>query len=248
MKKYIENSLPKSALDTADSYWSLMAADNKYIRCPYFRNPRSGRERWGLTAYSGKGSPAEIEYEMRIIEKLEGRDFSHMQETEIRDIMRKRKLGIECSGFITRVLDSWTREFYKKPIYSLIKFNSKGLGWLFCKMRPYTHIDVPMLVHPDNAREIKDIGDIMPGDVIRFNSIIDHAILVTRTQRDESGNLKKADYVHSILEDSGEGIKKGNIDFVSGKWSEYPETQHTINEKTEPRVYRLSIIENAKLW
>ena len=109
------NSLPKSAQNVIDAYWNLKVSEGKHVRCPYFRNPRSGRDRWGLTAYSGKGSPQEIEDELRIIEKLENVDFSGMQESEIRDIMRKRKLGIECSGFIVRVLDAWTKEFYKKP-------------------------------------------------------------------------------------------------------------------------------------
>lgn len=236
-------SLPQTALNVIESYLRLKAAENKYIRCPYFRNPKSGKERWGLTAYSGKGSAREIETELEIIEKLEGKNFSGIREGEIRDIMRKRKLGIECSGFITRILDAWTREFYKKPIYSLIKFNSRGIGWLFCKMRPYTHIDVPTLVHSKNASEIININELMPGDIIRFNSTIDHAVITTKTERDSNMNLIRAYYAHSVLEDNGEGIKTGCIDLASGKWTEDPETGHTINEKGEPKFYRLFIVE-----
>ncbi len=239
-------SLPQSALNVINAYINLKAAENKYIRCPYFRNPRSGRERWGLTAYSGKGSAQEIETELEIIEKLEGKNFSEMHENEIRDIMRKRKLGIECSGFVTRILDAWTREFYKKPIYSLIKFNSSGISWLFCKMRPYTHIDVPTLVHQKNAYEIKNVNDIMPGDIVRFNSIIDHAIIITKIEKDVNLNLIKAYYAHSVSEDNGEGVKEGQIDFASGKWCELPDTGHTIDEKGEPKFYRLFITE--PLW
>ena len=242
--------LPQSALSVIDSYLKLKAAEDKYVRCPYFRNPKSGRDRWGLTAYSGKGSPQEIEDELRIIEKLEDADFSKMQESQIRDIMRKRRLGIECSGFITRILDGWTREIYKKPIYSLIKFNKGGLGKLYSMLRPYTHIDVEILVHPDNAREIIRPQELMPGDLIRFNTTIDHVIIVTSTERDE--DLKKARYAHSILEDDGEGIKLGSIEFVnadkndllSQKWSEEPQTGRVISDKGEPKVYRLRVVEN----
>ena len=188
--------------------------------------------------------------ELRIIEKLEDADFSKMQESQIRDIMRKRRLGIECSGFITRILDGWTREIYKKPIYSLIKFNKGGLGKLYSMLRPYTHIDVETLVHPDNAREIIKPQELMPGDLIRFNTTIDHVIIVTSTERDE--DLKKARYAHSILEDDGEGIKLGSIEFVnadkndllSQKWSEEPQTGRVISDKGEPKVYRLRIVEN----
>jgi hypothetical protein len=250
------HSLPQSALDVIDGYLKLKAAENTYVRCPYFRNPRSGRERWGLAVYSGKGSCREIEQELKIIEKLEGRDFSTMQKDDIRDIMKKRKLGIECSGFIVRVLDGWTREFYKKPIYSLIQFNASGLPWLFCKLRPYTHIDIPTLVHPKNARSVEEIQDVMPGDLIRFNSTIDHAALVTYVIRDQNHSLQKILYAQSVFENTNEGVKLGTIEFVSSQnsdlasqvWTETPSTGHTIIEKGEPQIYRLSIVEQAKLW
>jgi hypothetical protein len=247
------NSLPQSAQSVIDAYWKLKAAENVYVRCPYFRNPRSGRDRWGLTAYSGKGSPQEIEDELRIIEKLENVDFSGMQESEIRDIMRKRKLGIECSGFIVRVLDAWTKEFYKKPVYSLLNFKKSGLGWLYSKLRPFTHVDVETLVLPKNAREVEDMQSIVPGDIIRFNTTIDHAIIVTATERDDSSVLRKIHYAHSVLEDSGEGVKSGLIE-VSGTnkngsslwgWQESPDTGHTINEKGSPRIYRLHIMNSS---
>ena len=61
-------SLPQSALGVIENYCKLKAADNKYIRCPYFRNPISGRNKWKLTVYSGKGSPQEIETELKILE------------------------------------------------------------------------------------------------------------------------------------------------------------------------------------
>ena len=247
------NSLPQSAQSVIDAYWKLKAAENVYVRCPYFRNPRSGRDRWGLTAYSGKGSPQEIEDELRIIEKLENVDFSGMQESEIRDIMRKRKLGIECSGFIVRVLDAWTKEFYKKPVYSLLNFKKSGLGRLYSKLRPFTHVDVETLVLPKNAREVEDVQSIAPGDIIRFNTTIDHAIIVTATERDDSSVLRKIHYAHSVLEDSGEGVKSGLIE-VSGtnkngsslwRWQESPDTGHTINEKGNPRIYRLRIMNSS---
>jgi len=245
--------LPQSALNVIDAYWNLKVSEGKHIRCPYFRNPRSGRDRWGLTAYSGKGSPQEIEDELRIIEKLEGVEFSEMQESEIRDIMKKRRLGIECSGFIVRVLDAWTRERYRKPIYSLLNFNTSGLGWIYSKLRPYTHIDVETLVHPKNAREVHDVQTLQPGDLMRFNTTIDHAVLITQVERGETGGMKVIHYAESILEENGEGLKRGTIiftnsasgDLVSQSWSEEPQTGHTINEKGEPKIYRLHTIENC---
>lgn len=248
----IKYFLPPPALNVIDRYWHLRAGENTSVRCPYFRNPRGGRERWGLTAYSGKGSPKEIEDELQIIEKLEGVVFSKMQESQIRDIMRKRKLGVECSGFITRILDAWTRDTYGKPIYSVIKFNASGLGWIYSKLRPYTHINVGTLADPRNAREIQNFNEIMPGDFIRFNTSIDHAVLVTSVERGDNHEAQKIHYTHSVLEENGEGVKNGTIkilnptenNLISQKWSEEPETGHVISEKGTPKIYRLFIFDS----
>ena len=246
MKNY---SLPQSALNVIEAYLHLKAAENKYVRCPYFRNPKSRQERWGLAVYAGKGSPQDIEGELRIIEKLEGADFSKMPEEAIRGIMKKRKLGVECSGFITHVLDAYSRTKYKKPLHRLIKFNNNGLRWLFCRMRPYTHIDIETLTDDGNARPIDNIQEIMPGDLIRFNTEIDHAVIVTAIEADDSGALEKVFYSHSVLEENREGIKRGVIYFISPggnlaaqRWQEEPETRHTINQRGEPKVYRLYIM------
>ena len=241
--------LPKPCLEVIDNYFNLKAAEGKYVRCPYFRNPKSGKERWGLTAYSGKGSPKEIEEELRIVEKLEYKDFNILGEEEIRDIMKKRKLGIECSGFIARVLDAWTKEQYKKPIYSVIRFHRGFVTWLFSKLRPYTHIDIQTLVNEVNSREISNIGEIMPGDLIRFNTNIDHAVIVTRVEVSDQGKVEKVHYAQSVLEDNDakEGVKRGIVEFIrpqtnnllEQKWSEEPETGYTINERGVPKIYRL---------
>lgn len=245
----ITYSLPQSALKVVDNYWALKAAENRYVRCPYFRNPRSGREKWGLNVYSGKGSPQDIETELKITEKLEGKDFAAMQESEIRDIMKKRKLGVECSGFIFRVLDGVARERYNKPIYSFIKFEGGIFKKIFSKMRPYTHTNVATLVGVENSKEIKDIGEIMPGDIMTFDTSVDHAAIVMSLERDNKKGLMRVYYAHSVLEDTnaGAGVKKGVVDFFGKKgnfmpqtWREEPDTGHTINERGNLRIYRFN--------
>lgn len=247
----IKHFLPQQSLDTIDAYWNIRINENKCIRCPYFRNPTSGRIKWALTAYSGKGSPEEIEDELKIVEKLEGCDFSRMREYQIRAIMGKRKLGIECSGFITRVLDAGLQNLYGKSIFKLIKFKTSGFGRLTNLMRPYTHLDVATLVSSSNSRELRDFQEIMPGDIMRFNSNTDHAILVTSTERDDAGILVRVFYVHSVFEGTSEGVKKGLIKFINRKgnllsqsWSEEPETGHIVAEEGIPRIYRLYVMEN----
>lgn len=243
--------LPKSATNIIDNYLKLKAAEDGYVRCPYFKNPKSGKEKWGLDAYSGKGSPKDIEAELRIIEKLEGKDFAKLSENEIREIMKKRKLGIECSGFITRVLDGLTRDVYKKPVYSFIKYDKSGIPLLFAKMRPYSHINVLTLINPLNSRKIKQPREVLPGDIIEFNSSVDHAIIITSVEKDDSERIVRAAYAHSILEEFKEGVKTGLINFQNSdttklnfqKWEEWPNTGNVIINKGNPSIYRLYFLE-----
>ena len=224
-------TIPESAKKIIERYKALRVSKERTVRCPYYRNPRSGKGRWGLNAFSGKGSPKEIEEELRIIEKLEGRNFADLTDEEIRDVMRKRHLGVECSGFLAHVFDAWVRETRGKRIYQVLAFPyipfwKKIVVWL----RPFTHIDITTLTDPRNAQEFSDWSEVRAGDLIRFNTDIDHAIIVTRVSGD------RVEYAHSILEGSGIGIKEGVIE--AGVWKETPDTGTTIrNRATEPKLY-----------
>ena len=149
--------IPQKAQQVIDHYKHLRIG-SKTVRCPYYRNPRSGKGRWGLNAYSGKGSPQEIEEELKIIEKLEKQDFFALGEEAIRDIMKKRHLGVECSGFIAHILDAWAVEVRGKRIFRVLKFPGRGFYHAIAVwLRPFTHIDVSTLAHPTNAREFSDM-------------------------------------------------------------------------------------------
>ena len=258
-------SIPTEALNVIEHYKHIKAGDGKTVRCPYYRNPRSGRERWGLNAFSGKGSPAEIEQEMKIIERLEDKNFAELSEEEIRDIMRKRKLGVECSGFITHVLDAWVKKEKGKRIYQVLVFPPKRgiFGRIAAKLRPFTHIDVETLTAPQNAQEFTNYHELSAGDLIRFytkispesvvteNALVDHAILVTKVERDTENRILRIQYAESIHEIHGEGIKEGIITVSDAKkpleeqeWKEVPETRTTVNiqSATPPRFYHLSFL------
>ena len=235
-----------AAEKTVQNYFSIAVAANKSVHCPYYRNPESGKERWGLNAFSGKGSPQEIEDEVKIIEKLEGANFAEMSEETIRDIMRKRHLGIECSGFIAHVLDAWVKDTRQKRIFQVLKFPHVPF-WkkVVILLRPFTHIDITTLVAPQNAKEFFDFQEICAGDLIRFNTAIDHAVLVTEVRRDNAGLIKEIHYAHSVREDNGTGVKRGVISIISSRetllqqrWEEVPETGTTIAKRgTPPRLY-----------
>lgn len=245
----IMNTIPPSVQQAIEHYKNLRIG-SKTVRCPYYRNPRSGKGRWGLNAYSGKGSWQEIEEELKIIEKLEGKNLDALSEDQVRDIMKKRHLGVECSGFIAHILDAWTRSARGKRIFHVLKFPGRGLyHGIAVWLRPFTHIDVSTLAHPDNAQEFSDIREIGAGDLIRFNTDIDHAILVTRVERDALGAPMRIGYVHSVREETGEGIKEGLITMQAPDgglkaqlWQETPHTGHTIGQRGKPQLYHLRFL------
>lgn len=242
------NSIPAAAQHVIEHYQHLKAAEGRTVRCPYYRNPRSGRERWGLNAFSGKGSPKEIEDELQMIEKLEEKNFASLPEEEIRDIMRKRHLGVECSGFLSHIFDAWLQDRKGQRIFRVLRFPSQNL-WsnIAAFLRPFTHIDIETLVHPNNATEYSDWKEIRAGDLIRLRHSgefldptveIDHALLVTTVEKDAQGNPVRIRYAQSVRERIGEGIKEGLITITDldlplkqQQWQEFPETGRTINEE-----------------
>lgn len=245
--------IPASARDAINHYEHLRVSEGKTVRCPYYRNPRNGTHRWGLNAFSGKGSAREIEEELKIIQKLEGKDFSALSEEGIRDIMKKRKLGVECSGFVSHVLDAWIWEAKRKHIFQALRFPARGiLGMLASALRPFTHIDVATLIAPRNAKEFFSLQEFRPGDFIYFHNEIDHIVLVTgiarfpTEQADHDKNfIQQIFYAHSVREDSGEGIKEGVVTVRDGQksileqdWQEVPETGRAIGKRDHQAVVR----------
>lgn len=238
--------LPPLAEKAVQNYFSISVAPQKSVRCPYYRNPQSGRERWGLNAFSGKGSPQEIEDEVKIIEKLEGVNFAAMSEEAIHDIMKKRHLGVECSGFVAHVLDAWVKESRRKRIFRVLRFPHVPF-WkkIVVILRPFTHIDIATLTSPQNASEFTDFQEICAGDLIRFNTEIDHALLVTSVKNDDRGFINEIHYAHSAREENGTGVKYGvisitdrNAPLLSQKWQETPETGVTVAMRgIPPRMY-----------
>ncbi|MBI2643981.1 MAG: hypothetical protein HYW95_00525 [Candidatus Wildermuthbacteria bacterium] len=248
------SDIPVAAQKVIEQYEYLPIKAEKRIRCPYYRNPRSGRERWGLNAFSGKGSPKEIADEIHMIEKLEGRNFSLMQEEEIRDIMRKRKLGIDCSGFIAHVFDAWLKQINGKRIYQVLRFPHRGAaGRIAAFFRPFTHIDIETLTNEPNAKKFRDVREIRPGDLIRFqyiadradtNAEIDHALLTTRVEYNENKDPIRIFYAQSVRENNGFGIKNGIIairemqnPLEQQEWQEFPDTGHTTLRLGKPELY-----------
>ena len=251
MEKTTTSEIPQSAFRMIDRYEHIEVAPGVSLRCPYYRNPKSGRRRWGLMACAGKGSPSEIEEELLIIEKLENISFSEFPQEKVHEVMRKYRIGIDCSGFIVHVLNAWVLQKTGKPLWSFLAYHGEGfIKKIFWFLRPLSHISVRTLVSSENAVPLEDWRRIEPGDLMVFLGDIDHAALITRVHKDEEDVCVGIEYAHSALENGDGIVKNGSVMYKnpspgpeSQEWKENPDTGHLIYEnRSAPLFFRLKII------
>jgi hypothetical protein len=180
----------------------------------------------GLRVLSGKGTPEEIAQESLIYEKLRGVNFTTMSEEQIREFLTKRRIGIDCSGFVTHVLDVWLRSNNKKHLWSYLKFPRQSIyRWLARNLRPVENISAGLLTGDLNTIQIKDLNNIKVGDLIRARlpkraKSLDernHVMLIYKTKK-KDGKVKSLKYVHSTRGyDKEHGVRKGEVEITDSK-------------------------------
>lgn len=209
--------LPKVAEERIKLYKNL-PLDGKKIRCPYYLNPK--HIRMGLRVLVGKGTPKEIIKESLIYEKLRGIDFDDMSPDEIREFLVKRRIGIECSGFVTHILNSWLRSQNKKKLWKYLNFPKRSLYRVIArKLRPIENISAKLLTEDLNSNQVKDFNNIKPGDLIRNKGLKKgyHVVLITRVMI-EKGRVKKFSFSQSNrwYEDA-HGVRSGSVIITDSK-------------------------------
>ncbi len=169
----------------------------------------------------GKGTPDEIVVEARIWEKLKGLDFNKMNKNEIREFLIQKGIGIDCSGFVTQVLDRLHREEMGRHIWSKLKIYQKGFfAWLRYFLRPVENLGANTITGDLNAYPI-EINDVKPGDVIRSKwkkANSHHIQLITKVERDDNNNVTLIEYTHSTpYYKEHNGVKVGQIKITDSK-------------------------------
>lgn len=210
------SKLSPPAQQVIQNYLNLPFSDQSGVRCPYFNNAKLG-QRGQLKALVGKGTPAEIVDEAKIIaiqykQNILNPDISA---DDMRKFLIENNLGIDCSGFITNVMQA---ELANKGI-SLIKqiFITTKINffrWLISKLRPVEQISVAVLADEKNTETVADLSSIQAGDMIMIlktgpKKTRDHILLVT-----ETGN-NTISYIHARAWSSegryGHGVSTGTI-------------------------------------
>ncbi len=234
--------LSSQAQKLIDQYLSLPFPGVTGIRCPYFVNTRTNR-RGALRSLVGKGTPAEIVEEAKIISiQYHHGIFDHdghccihgdhiddkKEETEnIRKFLIENNLGVDCSGLVAHVLRAHYLETNKIDIAQKFIKNIPGtfLRNLVRRLRPIENIGVRSgFCNDKNTTKLGDettgydYSQIQSGDIITMletgpTKKRNHIILITDCG--ESG-IK---YVHSRAWSGegkyGHGVNTGEIKIIA---------------------------------
>jgi len=188
--------LSKNAKKIINNYLSLPFKNKGGVQCPYFNNARS-KQRGQLRSLVGKGTPKEIIEEVEILTKQYGINLENLNTEEIKKFLVEHNLGIECSGFITNVLQQHYLEKDKINLIKKIFIPTKNFfRKIIVSFRKIENINVKALANPKNSILVKDWKKVQAGDLIIMlqtgpNNTRDHIILITGNE------LSIIKYVHA---------------------------------------------------
>ncbi len=232
--------LSPKAEQLINDYFNLPFAGIPGVRCPYFNNAIL-RRRAELRALIGKGTPKEIVDEAKIISlqyhtglfDTSGNCCLHNEHTgekttpeQIRKFLIERKLGVECSGFVTQVLSAHYLESKKIVLTKKLTIcpRTRLLRRVICRLRPIENCGVTVYADNDNTSVVVGSSgpyayhNVQPGDVIvligagpRKNH--NHILLIT----DVTNSV--ISYTHARAWKSeglyGHGVARGTITIVN---------------------------------
>ena len=198
--------LPPKTNKLINAYLNLRVGHHTVV-CPYFQNI-VGRK--GNAVYTGKGLPKEIEKETIRLFNKRGKNLDKLKPTIIRQYMVMAGLGIDCSGFVTRVLNTLMNESKLGNIKSNLKpLNNNLFNIIRFQLRPFSNVSAKMLTSPANSSNISNINKVSPGDLIKAGE--GHVAIITEVQKDKK-RVHKITYHHSTSDYLHKhGVRKGSI-------------------------------------
>ena len=169
----------------------LLPLGGKKVPTPYRRNEVGSFQKVG-PEFQGKSSPEVL---IEATQRLAGEQNFNLNKAsleEIRQFMGKNKLGIDCSGFVYRMLDYLSQRL--------------GLGNLqkSAGMEHVGRTNVAKMTSEEFSILISDFSEAKPGDVLKLNSGEDilHGVVILENKDGiitytHSSNITKVEGVHS---------------------------------------------------
>jgi hypothetical protein len=189
MKKEVK-TLPK---ETVDIY-------KRYLNTPYFINKSKNKFLKNLN--TGKATVEELETFLK-------ENQIEINSKERFDFLKKNNVGVDCSGFVSRILDSISLQRNGVHIWKIVKRKTiNPVKVIYShRVRPVNaKMNADTITNNENTNEVKSLKDVIPSDLIRMNGG-KHIAIISETLR-ENGVLKKIKYWHST---EGVGVCEGDI-------------------------------------
>jgi hypothetical protein len=187
-------------------------------------------------AFQGKSSPEVIIETATSLANKEQVKLADLSIDEIRKFLEDHKLGIDCSGFVYRMLD-----FMVKKIFSRALQDATGLDHV-------GNTNVELLTSTDFTVPIENISDIKPADIIKVHSFEKppHCMIILEVRG------SKILYAHSSLSSTPSGVHTSFITITDPtksidqqKWAE-EYLLRNWNEELGDGVHRLKIMQTFK--
>ncbi|RJR26080.1 hypothetical protein C4578_00065 [Candidatus Microgenomates bacterium] len=199
MEKENNNKETSEALiKTLESY-SKLSLGGKTVRAPYWMN----KLKLGIFGpFGGKGRPEDLISSVKTEAEKKGIKLEKLSEEEILSFMKRKKIGVDCSGFVFWMLDSLDRERGGNGIADDIP-GSKGK---FLSSRA----NAQMLTSKEVVVPVEKVKDIKPGDVIRLRGGQHLAVVVSVTKN--GGKVIEVEYAHSSFLSKEKGVHLQRIE------------------------------------
>lgn len=170
----VPSSLPLPVKQLLNHYLCLNLG-GKCVPCPYYQNKEKlqlnflsiYQKLFDLAQQTGKGIPQEIE---QITIKLAQQSNFHLQQAtieQIRQFMRRKKNGIDCSGLAYHLLKAFHQTKTTRDFDQFLK-RSSSPNPLSIFRPTRLQINTHTLTSTSNSIQIHHLKDIQPGDMIRM--------------------------------------------------------------------------------
>jgi hypothetical protein len=205
-------NLPPKTKSLLTHYQNIKVGQRKVV-CPYYQNLRKQTKHPVL---SGKGTPSEIEAEIKKLIKIKP-SIAKYNYNSTRLALVEADIGIDCSGLVVNLLHQFILDTLKVSLSSMIPPSAFSLPrWLIFKLRPRTNLSAHKLTWPPISEPI-DFNQAKPGDLIKVGK--GHIAIVTQTTY-QKGQIQKIRYAHSTPDYGvNYGVRQGEIVITDSKKS-----------------------------
>lgn len=175
--------------------------------------------------FKGKGTIEAITQELVRIKSRESTEGKSDEQ-----ILTKKNIGIDCSGFIARLYDAYTKLMYGKHIweyYSRPTLNP--LNFIMFRIQPIiSMLNADTLTSSRNTSVITQVKDARPLDLIRLSGG-KHVVMIYAMHY-EQGILHMIEYIQST---ERVGVCKGTINVLDETASIFKQAYLPLPEKPE---------------